>query len=199
MGFEGGVFSAAAFLMGLIDAARSPRTPSRCRSRPDLHGAAGPRPGGDRPRRPAFGRRRPRRHRPRRLDRLRARASASWRRWRSLMLAFPRELVTLFLDDSARQRRVMRSPSPSCSSPRCSRWSTARRWSAPGMLRGLHDTRVPMIFASLGYWALGIRHRRLAGVRRRLAGQGIWVGLAVGLAFVAVLMSGAGHGGNGSA
>src|SRR5262249_14201823 len=25
-----------------------------------------------------------------------------------------------------------------------------------GMLRGLHDTRVPMIFAALGYWAIGL-------------------------------------------
>ena len=25
-----------------------------------------------------------------------------------------------------------------------------------GMLRGLHDTRVPMIFALLGYWLFGL-------------------------------------------
>ena len=25
-----------------------------------------------------------------------------------------------------------------------------------GMLRGLHDTRVPMVFALFGYWAIGL-------------------------------------------
>ena len=42
-----------------------------------------------------------------------------------------------------------------------------------GMLRGLQDTFVPMLFALLGYWVIGI---------------GIWTGLAVGLGIVAVLM-----------
>jgi len=57
-----------------------------------------------------------------------------------------------------------------------------------GMLRGLHDTRVPMIFAGFGYWIVGI------GVGAGLAfwwdwrGVGIWIGLAVGLGIVAVLM-----------
>ena len=57
-----------------------------------------------------------------------------------------------------------------------------------GMLRGLHDTRVPMIYALFGYWAIGV------GVGVGLAfwlgwqGVGIWVGLAAGLAVVAALM-----------
>ena len=57
-----------------------------------------------------------------------------------------------------------------------------------GMLRGLHDTTVPMLYAGLGYWLVGL------GVGVGLAfglgweGIGIWVGLASGLAVVAVLM-----------
>ncbi|MFN3388750.1 MAG: MATE family efflux transporter [Allosphingosinicella sp.] len=57
-----------------------------------------------------------------------------------------------------------------------------------GMLRGLHDTTVPMIYAALGYWGIGL------GVGVGLAfglgwkGVGIWIGLASGLAVVAVLM-----------
>lgn len=57
-----------------------------------------------------------------------------------------------------------------------------------GMLRGLHDTTVPMIFAMMGYWFIGI------GVGAGLAfwqgweGVGIWAGLASGLGIVAVLM-----------
>lgn len=57
-----------------------------------------------------------------------------------------------------------------------------------GMLRGLHDTTVPMVFALMGYWFIGI------GVGAGLAfwqgweGVGVWVGLASGLGIVAVLM-----------
>ena len=85
-----------------------------------------------------------------------------------------------------RARRVASSPSP-----RSSRSSTARRWSARGMLRGLHDTRVPMIFTSFGYWVVGHRRRRLAGLPRRL-GRGRASGPASpsASAIVAVLMLG---------
>jgi MATE family multidrug resistance protein len=57
-----------------------------------------------------------------------------------------------------------------------------------GMLRGLHDTSVPMIYAAVGYWVIGL------GVGVGLAfglgwgGIGIWIGLASGLAVVSVLM-----------
>jgi MATE family multidrug resistance protein len=57
-----------------------------------------------------------------------------------------------------------------------------------GMLRGLHDTRVPMIFALLGYWGIGLPLGALLAFRFGLGGSGIWIGLATGLAVVAVLM-----------
>ena len=58
-----------------------------------------------------------------------------------------------------------------------------------GMLRGLHDTRVPMIFAGIGYWGLGLPLGVLLGFGFGLAGAGIWIGLAAGLAIVAALMT----------
>jgi len=57
-----------------------------------------------------------------------------------------------------------------------------------GMLRGLHDTRVPMIYALIGYWVVGIGTGLWLGFGAKWQGQGIWVGLATGLGFVAVLM-----------
>ena len=57
-----------------------------------------------------------------------------------------------------------------------------------GMLRGLHDTRVPMIFTFIGYWGIGIGIGAWLAFRQDWQGQGIWTGLAVGLAIVAVLM-----------
>lgn len=59
-----------------------------------------------------------------------------------------------------------------------------------GMLRGLHDTRVPMVFAAIGFWAIGLPLGAFLGFETDLAGIGIWIGLAVGLASVAALMTG---------
>jgi len=57
-----------------------------------------------------------------------------------------------------------------------------------GMLRGLQDTRVPMIYAGLGYWGVGMPMSLFFGFRMGLEGLGIWIGLATGLAVVAVVM-----------
>jgi MATE family multidrug resistance protein len=58
-----------------------------------------------------------------------------------------------------------------------------------GMLRGLHDTRVPMFFAGLGYWGIGFPFGVILAFPLDLEGAGIWIGLATGLAVVAVLMT----------
>jgi MATE family multidrug resistance protein len=57
-----------------------------------------------------------------------------------------------------------------------------------GMLRGLQDTRVPMIYAGLGYWGFGMSLSLLFAFRLGFQGTGIWMGLASGLAAVAILM-----------
>ena len=57
-----------------------------------------------------------------------------------------------------------------------------------GILRGLHDTRVPMIFTFIGYWLVGIGVGVWLAFRAGWDGVGIWTGLALGLAIVAVLM-----------
>jgi len=59
---------------------------------------------------------------------------------------------------------------------------------AAGALRGLKDTRVPMLFAALGYWVLGLPVGLLLAHAGGLGPPGVWVGLGVGLAIVAGLM-----------
>ncbi|SHI23972.1 MATE family efflux transporter [Pollutimonas bauzanensis] len=58
-----------------------------------------------------------------------------------------------------------------------------------GMLRGLHDTRVPMLFAILGYWILGVPCGAFLAFVAGWEGVGVWLGLATGLTVVAVLMT----------
>ena len=59
---------------------------------------------------------------------------------------------------------------------------------AAGVLRGLQDTRVPMIIAGLGYWVAGFGTAILFGYVLGWEGIGIWIGLATGLAVVALLL-----------
>lgn len=57
-----------------------------------------------------------------------------------------------------------------------------------GMLRGLQDTQVPMLYAAFGYWGCGMPLSLLFAFGFGYGGVGIWVGLASGLAIVACLM-----------
>jgi multidrug resistance protein, MATE family len=57
-----------------------------------------------------------------------------------------------------------------------------------GMLRGLQDTRVPMIYAGIGYWGIGLPLGVVLAFWTSLRGIGIWIGLATGLTVVAFLM-----------
>jgi MATE family multidrug resistance protein len=59
---------------------------------------------------------------------------------------------------------------------------------AVGALRGLKDTRVPLLICALGYWAVGAPLGVVLAFRLGLGGIGIWIGLAAGLAVVAGLL-----------
>jgi MATE family multidrug resistance protein len=56
-----------------------------------------------------------------------------------------------------------------------------------GALRGLRDTRVPMLLAIFGYWCVGFPASVVFAFWLDLGGRGVWMGLAVGLTVVAVL------------
>ena len=54
-----------------------------------------------------------------------------------------------------------------------------------GALRGLKDTRMPMVIAGIGYWAIGFSSAIALGFGWDLGGVGIWFGLLIGLAATA--------------
>lgn len=56
-------------------------------------------------------------------------------------------------------------------------------------LRGAADTRVPMLVTLLGYWLVGIPAAYLLGFHTPLGPVGVWLGLCVALAVVAVLLA----------
>jgi multidrug resistance protein, MATE family len=47
---------------------------------------------------------------------------------------------------------------------------------------------VPMIYAAIGYWGIGLPLGAALGFGTDLRGIGLWIGLATGLAVVASLM-----------
>ncbi len=59
---------------------------------------------------------------------------------------------------------------------------------AAAALRGMSDTRVPMLIALTGYWAVGLPTAYWLGFHGGLAGVGVWLGLAAGLAAAALLL-----------
>ena len=52
---------------------------------------------------------------------------------------------------------------------------------ALAVLRGLKDTRVPMICAVFSYWVVGIPTSYLLGFKLGFGGYGVWLGLVIGL------------------
>ena len=60
---------------------------------------------------------------------------------------------------------------------------------AAGALRGLQDTRVPMLIALFAYWIPGLGTAIWLGFFTPLEGLGIWIGLATGLVVAALLLS----------
>ena len=60
---------------------------------------------------------------------------------------------------------------------------------AAGALRGYRDTAVPMAIAALGYWGIGFAGGWALAFPFGLGAVGLWWGLALGLAIVAVLLT----------
>ena len=153
---EYGVFAAAAQLMGWIGTRALDRASDRAADRRDhVHGAVRHRHGGNRTRRPCG-----------RAGRCGCDAA------RGLLGARARHRVHGGDDAAGRGRRATCSrcsssgamrPTPRRSRlrPRC--WCSARRFFiadgmqtvAAGALRGLNDTRVPLIFAAISFWLVG--------------------------------------------
>ena len=60
---------------------------------------------------------------------------------------------------------------------------------ASGILRGIGDTRVPMLINVLGFWLVGMPVSVGLGLGLGLGPRGLWWGLATGLATVAIVLA----------
>ena len=102
--------------------------------------------------------------------------------------AIPHQLMTLFLEDDVANANVIALGVSFLGVAAIFQIVDGAQVVGAGILRGLHDTRIPMIFTFIGYWLVGIGVGVWLAFSVGWGGVGIWSGLALGLAIVAVLM-----------
>jgi len=59
---------------------------------------------------------------------------------------------------------------------------------AAGALRGLNDTRIPLLLSAGSFWLVGFVTCYLLGFTLHLGAPGVWIGLSIGIAVYAVLL-----------
>jgi MATE family multidrug resistance protein len=107
----------------------------------------------------------------------------------ALFLAIPHALVTIFLDSSdPANATALMFAATYLGIAGIFQLVDGAQVVAAHSLRGLSDTRTPMLLAIFGYWFVGLPTAYVLGFVFDLRGVGVWLGLATGLAFVAILL-----------
>jgi MATE family, multidrug efflux pump len=108
-----------------------------------------------------------------------------------ILFTAPEQLVSLFLDrDNPNAALVLATAVPLLFVGAGFQFFDGLQVTGVGLLRGLKDTRTPMIMAVVSYWFLGLPTAYLLGFVAGWNGPGIWMGLAIGLAGAAILLNG---------
>lgn len=106
-----------------------------------------------------------------------------------IFLTIPDVLISLFLDASGEDTAaVIALAVPYLFFAALFQLADGTQVVAAGALRGMQDTRVPMLFAIFSYWIAGLGTGYVLAFPLGLEGVGIWIGLALGLTLAAVLL-----------
>lgn len=104
-------------------------------------------------------------------------------------LGIPDVLLGLFLDPNVPDRdRLIAMGSVLLATAALFQLADAVQVMAVSLLRGVQDTRRPMIYAVVSYWGVGVPMMYALGFGLDLGGVGIWLGMASGLSAAAVSM-----------
>ncbi|MFM7332963.1 MAG: MATE family efflux transporter [Tabrizicola sp.] len=99
-----------------------------------------------------------------------------------LFLAIPEPIVALFLDLSKPESgAILAYGSVLLVLAAVFQLADGMQVLALGLLRGVQDTRVPMWLAAVSYWLIGIPCSYVLAFPLGFGGQGLWLGLVVGL------------------
>ncbi|WP_282181094.1 MATE family efflux transporter [Aliiroseovarius marinus] len=107
-----------------------------------------------------------------------------------LFLVFPAPLIQLFLDPNEVLRaEIVVLGTSLLVVAALFQFADGAQAIAMGLLRGVQDTRVPMIIASLSYWLVGMGSSYLLGITLGFGAVGVWWGLLLGLLCAGAFMS----------
>ncbi|GAA5068800.1 MATE family efflux transporter [Roseibacterium beibuensis] len=107
----------------------------------------------------------------------------------ALFVSVPEEMMALFIDpDDPLRPAIIALGAQLLLVAALFQLVDAAQVMALGLLRGVQDTRVPMIYAVISYWVIGIPCAWALGFPAGLGGVGIWLGLTIGLVVAGVLM-----------
>jgi MATE family multidrug resistance protein len=103
-----------------------------------------------------------------------------------MFLVIPRVLIGFYTHDA----EILRAGVPLLLCAAAFQVFDGAQVAGTGVLRGAADTRIPMVIALVGYWCCGLPVAYWLGFHAKMGAPGVWIGLSVGLAVVAVLLVG---------
>ena len=108
----------------------------------------------------------------------------------ALFISAPRFLTGLFLDRSAEGApAILDAAVTLLAVAAVFQIADAMQAVGSGLLRGIKDTRVPMMIAIFSYWPIGLASAYLLAFVFGFGPAGIWAGLASGLTVAAILLN----------
>lgn len=107
----------------------------------------------------------------------------------ALFTLFPALLISAFLDEAnPSSAAILAFATQLLAMAALFQMADAMQVMALGLLRGVKDTRVPMVAAAISYWVIGIPCAYLLAFKAGMGGIGLWLGLVIGLTFAAITM-----------
>lgn len=107
-----------------------------------------------------------------------------------IFLTMPETLVSLFIDpDEPERASLLRIGASLVMVAALFQLVDGLQVLALGLLRGVQDTTVPMVMATVSYWVIGLPASYLLAFNFGFGAVGLWLGLVTGLAIAAVLLS----------
>ncbi|WP_342078532.1 MATE family efflux transporter [Yoonia sp. SS1-5] len=106
-----------------------------------------------------------------------------------VFVLMPEFLVSLFIDPAEPERlRLLGIGAALVMVAALFQIVDAAQVMALGLLRGVQDTTMPMLMATLSYWVVGLPASYVFAFVLGLGAVGLWLGLVVGLALAAILL-----------
>ena len=106
-----------------------------------------------------------------------------------IFLAMPEMLVSLFIDPNEPERAaLLRIGAGLVMIAALFQLVDGLQVLALGLLRGVQDTTVPMVMATISYWVIGLPVSYLLAFTLGYGPIGLWLGLVIGLAIAAALL-----------